>query len=319
MNHSMAAGYTQPMRLFLLCTLFLSGCSLARFQEKRLTHRFQRSGITSHEVELDAATLKYWKGGEGEPLLLLHGFGGDALFTWHGQRSLADRHTVIAPDLVWFGGSHADEGDYGLLTQVQAFVELLDAEGIEKTDLVGISYGGLVAFALTVLHPDRVNRLVLVDTPGPIFDEQDFAALLARFDASEPAEVFVPRDHHDVRGLIELAYDKPPKTPNFLLKDIYKHLFTRWVPEKRHMLGELVSERALLQEMEWRIDQPTLLVWGDHDEVFPIEVGEKLRDAIGDHADMVVIPNARHAPNVEHPDPFNAAIEDFFAHPASDG
>ena len=256
--------------------------------------------------------MQYWLGGKGPPLLLLHGFGGDATWTWHPQvRALARRHTLVIPDLVWFGQSHSSRADRSLFFQAEVQGALMQHLGIDRFDLCGISYGGLVAFSLAAAYPTTVRRLVIVDSPGPAYTELDHQQMLARFGVADVADVVIPRGPDGVRRLLELAWHRPPPTPRFLLRETYAEVFCDHVDEKRGLLAWLDHQRqnpALRPDAS--VPHRTLLVWGEHDPLFPLNVAERFRDALPD-ARLVVVPDTRHAPNLERPRRFNQVVGDF--------
>lgn len=112
-------------------------------------------------------------GGAGAPVLLIHG-SGPGVSAWANWRlvmpALAQQARVIAPDMVGFGYSERPEGFvYSMDAWVRQAVGLLDALGIERTDLVGNSFGGGLALALAIAHPERVRRLVLMGSAGVSF------------------------------------------------------------------------------------------------------------------------------------------------------
>ena len=105
-------------------------------------------------------------GGAGAPVLLIHG-SGPGVSAWANWRlvmpALAQQARVIAPDMVGFGYTERPEGFvYNMDAWVRQAVGLLDALGIERTDLVGNSFGGGLSLALAIAHPERVRRLVLM-------------------------------------------------------------------------------------------------------------------------------------------------------------
>lgn len=294
-----------------MLSVFVGSCSLYDMEARRVVRKMERADLTHATVTLGDAEVAYWRSdGEGTPLLLLHGFGGDAAFTWHEQLDLAEGRPVIAPDLLWFGDS-ASQGTPGLETQAEAMLALLDHEGLDAVDVVGISYGGLVTFNLAVRHPERFRHVVLVDSPGPVFTAEDREAALARFEVASLSDLVVPDEPRDVRRLVELAYYKPPSTPGFVLADVYRNGFLDHVDEKHALVAEL--ERRIGQIGEWTLPQPTLLLWGEHDPLFPVAVGERLAAAIGDHARLEVIADASHAPNLEQPERFNDLVSAFLS------
>ena len=112
-------------------------------------------------------------GGAGAPVLLIHG-SGPGVSAWANWRlvmpALAQQARVIAPDMVGFGYSERPEGFvYSMDAWVRQAVGLLDALGIERTDLVGNSFGGGLSLALAIRHPERVRRLVLMGSVGVPF------------------------------------------------------------------------------------------------------------------------------------------------------
>ena len=112
--------------------------------------------------------------GRGFPLLMLHG-SGPGVSAWANWRlvmpELAEASQVIAPDLAGFGFSERPKGyDYTMDHWVEQAVGLLDALDIPQADLVGNSFGGALALALTIRHPQRVRRLVLMGSVGVPFE-----------------------------------------------------------------------------------------------------------------------------------------------------
>ena len=115
----------------------------------------------------------YHDQGQGHSVLLIHG-SGPGVSAWANWRlaipELAKQARVIAPDMVGFGFTDRPvKPRYDMDTWVNQAVGLLDALGIDKTDLVGNSFGGALALALTIRHPHRVRRLVLMGSVGVKF------------------------------------------------------------------------------------------------------------------------------------------------------
>jgi len=303
------------MRALPLLFLLTTSCSLYRLQETRVSHEFERAGLAEHTFTDGPTTVHYWDGGKGSPLLLLHGFGGDARFGWAPQLPLAKDHRLIVPDLVWFGQS-TSTAEPSIREEARAMLALLDHLGVERTDVAGISYGGLVTWLLVRDHPERFEHVVLVDTPGDVWTPDDEAAMLQRMHADSAAEVVIPQGPQDVRRLLDLAYHHPPKVPGLLLGDIYEHGFTSQVEQKRALLDELTALDGHREKLAWTATPSTLVVWGREDPLFPLEVGKRLSDEV--NGDLVVINDAKHAPNLEHPRAFDAAVEHFLSQPVPD-
>ena len=98
--------------------------------------------------------------GQGEPLLLVHGFGSDAE-AWRAT-SLDEERLLVPVDTRGFGQSSRTPGDYSVHALAEDLVAVLDAQGIERTDVVAHSWGSSLALDLARNHPDRVDQIVLV-------------------------------------------------------------------------------------------------------------------------------------------------------------
>lgn len=121
-------------------------------------------------VTVDGRPARYRDTGTGSPVLLLHGIGR-SLADWDAQHRLLDAsHRVISVDLAGFGGSAALSGRHtldALAAWVSRFLDAVDTGGdLGAVDVVGNSLGGAVAMRLSVLRPDRVRRLVLINSAG---------------------------------------------------------------------------------------------------------------------------------------------------------
>ena len=299
----------RPLLVVLLLVVpLLVGCSsLVRMRERSLERSLRRADLRERVVELGPDTLHVWEGGEGEPVVLVHGFGGSALWQWHHVAPrLAEDYRVLAPDLLWFGESSSSARDFALSHQVSALAALLRHDGIAHAQVVGTSYGGFVAWELAHRHPDLVARLVLVDSPGPAFSRADYEAMLQRLRARDAVEVFVPDDPDDVQRLIDLAYFDPPQPPRSLRAAILRELYAPHATEQRELMRRLVVDEL---ERAPEIDappQPVAIIWGAHDPVFPVANAHALARVV--HTDVQIIDRARHAPMLEHPDRFEALL-----------
>ncbi|HYG81984.1 MAG TPA: alpha/beta fold hydrolase, partial [Pyrinomonadaceae bacterium] len=144
-------------------------------------HHAERSRF----AEVDGVRVHYQEAGacDAPPVLLLHGFTASNFVWKEVLLPLADSgFRVIAPDLVGFGFSGKPrDGEYTIDAQAKIIVGLMGALGIERAALVGSSYGGAVAATCALDHPERVERLVLVDA---VINDHARSRLLLRLAAS---------------------------------------------------------------------------------------------------------------------------------------
>ena len=292
-----------PLLLVGVATMLelVAACNVVRIGERQLSRKLERSGLRSDTVRLGEANVHYWEGGEGRPVVLLHGFGASAVWQWHDQAGpLAKHHRVIVPDLLWFGGSWSKKRDFGIDHQIETVLALLDHLGVEEADIVGISYGGIVAHELAALHPHRVRKLAILDSPGRSYTTADHQAMLERFEVADAGELLVPNEPEDIQVLMELGYHKPPKTPRWVQSQVLAGMYGEFRQEKELLLEALLEQLHALEERPGQVTHPTLLIWGRHDPVFPLEIGERLAADMGTRAQLRVIEEAAHAPNLEH-------------------
>lgn len=125
-------------------------------------------GLQAHRLALDEVTLHYRLGGEGPPVLLIHGYTQTGRAWRPLVAPLLATHTVVVPDLRGIGmSSLAAEGDYHKASAAADLKSLIDHLGYDQMDVVGHDIGLMVAYALAAQWPERVRRLVVMDAPLP--------------------------------------------------------------------------------------------------------------------------------------------------------
>jgi len=300
-------------RRWALALVLLLGCDLIEARQGQLEASMRRAGLVESWEQVGPARLHVWSGGEGPTVLLLHGFGAETIWQWPAQvRALIGDHRLVLPDLLWFGGSESTDRDFRIERQVDAVEALLESYGEERVAVVGISYGGLVAHELGSRRPDLVPCVALLDSPGRAYTDADYAALLERFGVEHPAPLLVPTDGAGVQRLVDLAYFRPPTVPESVRQQILTHHYDHHSAEKVELLEAVVGQMDELRAQAKDLAVPTLLLWGEQDPVFPVEIGRRLKNRLGDLAELQVIPRAKHAPNLEHPAVVNRALREFF-------
>ena len=274
--------------------------------------------IPYHTIVVNQHTIAYSDVGTGTPVILIHGFGG-SMWNWEFQQeALSAGHRVIIPDLLGSGLSDKPQGPYRPKDLVDFFLAFMEALHIPKAILVGNSMGAGMAMALALDYPERVERLVLIS---------GFPSNLKDSVASPKYRQFL---HH--RPPLWLAkvgnwFAGRSTTERLLQEIIFRHeLITPLVIERsfhNRQRGNLIEPLyALLDQVDdWEpqygnriqhINQPTLILWGEHDRVFPLSVGEQLTQLLP-NATWQVIPDSGHLPQWEQPDAVNQAILGFLA------
>jgi pimeloyl-ACP methyl ester carboxylesterase len=232
---------------------------------------------TRHGVPIVSEDL-----GAGPPLILLHGLAGSARWWSRNLPALSRSFRVIAIDLPGFGAS--PRGHRLDLDEVaDQLAATMDQLGLERASLIGHSMGGLIAGGMAADHPQRVDRLVLVDAA---FLSLDRAAARS---VSGPAET--------------LRWTAPSLLPVVIADGV------------RSGPGRLADASIQLLRADWRrklprIGAPTLVIWGKHDRICPLSIGRRIVAAIPG-ARLVVVEGAAHNPMWERPDVFDREVLDF--------
>jgi pimeloyl-ACP methyl ester carboxylesterase len=125
-------------------------------------------GVRHRTVHANGVDLHVAEAGDGPPLLLVHGWPQHWWIWRKVIPRLAERYRVLAVDLRGHGWSDAPSGDYAKATFAADLLAFLDAEGIERTRILSHDWGGYASFLLALDHPERVERMVVLDVPPPV-------------------------------------------------------------------------------------------------------------------------------------------------------
>lgn len=287
-------------------------CSPVSVQRRLLQLRFQAAGLRKERSVLGSGQVSYWTGGNGPPLLLIPGFGATAIWQWHAQvGALQKRYRLVVPDLLFFGESRSSRVERTLDAQALAMKELLDFLQIDSSHVLGLSYGGFVAYALATQFPNKVRKLLLNNSPGPVMRQPEVNDMLKSFQVQKVHDLFLPEEYAGIRRLMAVGWHRAPKVPDWILRDAHRVLYSNQVQEKHELLSQLLS---LLQDPEalaLHVPHPTLIIWGAHDPVFPLHLAHRLKRHIGSKAQVQVIEQAAHAPNLERPRIFNRIVLEY--------
>ncbi|KAL6657611.1 hypothetical protein ACP70R_005391 [Stipagrostis hirtigluma subsp. patula] len=300
---------------------------IAPLLDAHFRRRFAAAGLVQASVDLDggATTLTCWRfppagaGAEADDdrpvLVLLHGFGPPATWQWRAQVGpLSRRFRLLVPDLLFFGGSRtAAQGARSEAHQAEAVAKLVAAVAPPgaRVSVAGTSYGGFVAYHVArLLGPGAVGRVVIASSDLLKADADD-RALLRRAGADRVEDVMLPRTPERMRQLLQLAYHRPRRfTPAFVLRDLVQYLYSEGVKEKEELIkGINLGNRDKFQLTP--LGQEVLVLWGEHDQIFPIEKAFEVARKLGPNARLEVLKNTGHMPQEEDPKRFNEALLNF--------
>lgn len=214
---------------------------------------------------------------------------------------LAERHRVIVPEHLGYGESEGIDHIKDIFDLTIYYLDLLDALGIERFDLVGASFGGLIAPEIAVWAPQRVRRLVLIDPFGIWLDEHPAADRFGVSHAEVPPLLFADPQGEAAQSYLALPADRAARGPV---------LFERAKADAAAAkLLWPIPDRGLRRRVH-RLKTPTLILWGEQDRIMPPVYGEALRDKIAG-ARLQTIPNAGHLAALEQPEAVTKAVLEF--------
>ncbi|MEC6908755.1 alpha/beta hydrolase [Photobacterium piscicola] len=288
-----------------------TGCEVVRWKTEHDQSSLEKEGFSKHQITLkEGGKLTYWEGGQGQPLLLLHGFGGTAAATWKAEMlQLSKKYHVIAPDLLWFGESYSDNAAQ-LSTQTNAIWQLVDTLQLKKVDVAGISYGGFITYDM-MLTPERINKAVIIASPGPLFNDDDLDDLVKRAGVNSPEELFVPNSGDDVKRLYDNVFIEKKRIPDFIANQIYLDYFSQWKPQRTQLIKTLPNDRDRIQQFDPKKLPQALIIWGQNDQIFPLNSGTKLSKYI--QSPIIVLPKTAHGITNEQPQITADLIDNFLS------
>jgi pimeloyl-ACP methyl ester carboxylesterase len=256
--------------------------------------------INPELIRIAARQVRVWRGGSGAKLLLLHGGFGDA--QWHWQtvwETLGDSFQVVAPDLPRFG-STVELPNLSLAELVEWLARVQELVGMQNAAVVGNSFGAALARLYAAAHPERVNRLILVDG-GHIARLPKFARVLGGAEFLTPMFEWVRRQTFSENG-IRRAFGNPAHATPEVIRASQAASYGFVALMRQVVVSEPPASRTP--------PQPTLLVWGERDRLLPLARASKIAAEIP-QAQLAVIKNAGHVPQLEDALSFVKIVRDF--------
>lgn len=269
-----------------------------------------RADVAPAFVDVPGARVRYVRKGSGPPVLLLHGFAS-SLYTWKDVLpALAAGHDVVAIDLPGFGGSSIPRPLQGA-SYPGVVLAVMDRLGLDRAALVGNSLGGSVAVGVAGEHPERVDRLVLIDSAGFNFQAGDrpwMLRLLAAPGVGGMAERMPVRRRLVAAGLRQVFFRDELVTEERI--DEYAAPMLR--PGAARAAAELLAAPGPpdFAARLARVRAPTLVVWGRDDTWIPVRDAARFTDAIPGST-AVVLEACGHVPQEEKPAEVAALLQRF--------
>jgi pimeloyl-ACP methyl ester carboxylesterase len=255
-----------------------------------------RAGLSRKEITLPSGMhYVFLEGGQGEPLMLLHGFAADKDNFTRVAGHLTKHYRVIIPDHIGFGESaHLPDADYRAQAQAERLHDLAGALGVHDVHLGGNSMGGQIAMAYAARYPGEVRSLWLLD-PAGIWSAPK--SELARLVVEQGRNPLIARNEEEFAQTFSFAMSEPPWIPRPML-DVMAQERIRNVPLANRIFGQIATD-----SVEQRIkgmQVPALIVWGDRDRALHVGTAEVLHGLLP-RSQVIIMHGVGHLPMIERP------------------
>jgi pimeloyl-ACP methyl ester carboxylesterase len=237
--------------------------------DRRIDAGLRFHGVQSQYVSVHGYRMHYLVGGSGRPLVLVHGLGSRGADWAKLIPQLIDGgHRVYAVDLLGYGlSSQPRDAAYSIAEQASMVEGFLDSEQLQQVDLAGWSMGGWIAMRVALQQPQRIRRLVLLDSAG------------LRFKLSFDPALFQPESPTELAALEELLAPHPRPLPGFLAMAILRRGDRfGWVVHRS--VQSMLTGDDLVDGKLGPLTMPVLIGWGDQDRLIPLSVGYQLHAQI---------------------------------------
>jgi len=258
------------------------------------------------EAEINGITMKYRIVGEGPPVLLVHGLGGD-MRGWEFQEEPLSKHfKLIMMDQRGHGYSTGPGMD---TISAEVFANdlnaLLEHIGIDRVSVVGGSMGGLISHQFVLDFPERVNKLVLIST-GPKITEQTIDVVYAWREAQVAGD-----DEAYFEASIRSSYPEEFIEQN---KDVIEYIKNRenLLNEEGVLAAGLGLATFNVEERLHTIKNPTLIIHGAEDMIFNVSLAQETAKQIP-NSKLVILPGCGHDPNIQMTGQLNQLLIDFLS------
>jgi pimeloyl-ACP methyl ester carboxylesterase len=226
-----------------------------------------RGGIHSHYTQVGGYRIHYYEGGEGPPLVFVHGLGADAMNWVPAMLDMRGHFHVYAIDLLGHGESQKPDIAYSIEQQSEMLHQFLTVQAIKSADLVGVSMGGWVALKLAIDHPGSVNRLVVADAAG------------LKFQTNITVKNFLPSTPEEFSTFMAMLTPRQypalyPVRRDFL-NQVAEHA---WII--RRIFDSFLTYQDVLDGKLQAVKSPVLVIWGKEEKLIPLSVGEEMKQQL---------------------------------------
>lgn len=252
-------------------------------------------------ISIAGTRIQVLKGGTGEPLLLLHGAGGNPGWLAYHQ-ALAQRFTVYAPSHPGYDGSSRPDWISTMNDMAHFYRQLIEELNLAPVHLMGSSMGGWLAAEIAAMCPAYLKSLVLVDAAGIKPEAGEIAEILmVSQDVAKKLRFYDHTQVPDYDTVVNRQLTPEEEAAQWRNREMTSRLC--WKP---------YFHNPKLPAYLHGVKVPTLIVWGKYDAIIPLNCGELYHQALS-NSRLHIIDRCGHSPAVEKPQEFVPVVQDFLS------
>ncbi len=247
-------------------------------------------------LDVRGTAVRFMRAGKGAPLFLLR--GDDASEGWRGYMdTLAQSNDVIAPEHPGFGGAPKPEWLDSVADMANFYLDMIDTLGLQGVRLMGLGLGGWIAAEMAIRAKGRIANLTLVDAAGMKVADSDGIDLFLVTEEQGVLDKFAD----PAAGKAEQAFKLTPESEDTRIANQMVIAQLAWSPRWHD---------PNLRKWLHRVDVPTLIVWGEQDQIAPVAHAHEWQKLIKS-ARVEIIEGSGHMPYIEKSDAFVNAVSKF--------
>jgi pimeloyl-ACP methyl ester carboxylesterase len=300
--------FNKHIATYLMLTvsaILFVGCKPYQQFDKHLSRIIYRNKIQEKYVVSKDKTIHYFTTAinpTNQTIVLLHGFGADAKLQWtKTAKILSKKYNVIFIDLAYHGKTKSSIIDYSFDNQAALVKEVIDNENITaKVNMLGNSYGAMVASFFAEKFPEQIDKLLLNDALTCLFTTKIADSVATHFKVNSLYNLLNPLNAGELKKTFQIVFHKKIIVPNFIAQSIIKNYFSPKESNNLQLFNYIRENEKLLSRVPKLNPQKTFYIWGNHDPLIPKYTGKKHQTLIGvANKNWYEIKRTAHVPNLE--------------------